>query len=103
MATLLTITITGFAATIAQIVLLRELLVRFYGNELLMGLVLFCWLIWNAAGCRLGVTCTSRKSPGVFLPGFFLLLTAVSLPVSVMIIRAAGTIWHLSSGEMPSL
>jgi spermidine synthase len=103
MAALLTITLTGFAATIAQIVLLRELLVRFCGNELSMGLVLACWLIWNAAGCRLGASCAPQKAPGFFLPGFFLLLAAILLPVSVMIIRGAGIIWHLTPGEIPSL
>jgi spermidine synthase len=103
MAALLTITLTGFTATIAQIVILRELLVRFCGNELSMGLALVCWLIWNAAGCRLGATYAARKAPHFFLPGFFLLLAAILLPVSVMIIRAAAIIWNLSPGEIPSL
>lgn len=103
MAVLLTIIITGFVTTIAQIVLLRELLVRFNGNELTMGLVLACWLIWNAVGCRLATQITPQMVSDYFLPGFFLLLLAILLPVSVMIIRAAGILWHLSPGEMPGL
>jgi spermidine synthase len=103
MAALPTITITGFAATIAQIVILRELLVCFSGNELSMGLVLTCWLIWNAAGCRMGEAYVSRKRPGFFLPGIFLMLAAIFLPVSVLMIRAAGILWGLSPGEIPAL
>ena len=37
----------GFTSTIAQVILMRELVATFYGNELLFGLVL--WLI-NFAG-----------------------------------------------------
>jgi spermidine synthase len=104
MAALLTITLTGFVTTIAQIVLLRELLVRFYGNELTMGLVLACWLIWSAVGCRLAAKVTPPHTFSNFcLPGFILLLLAILLPISVMIIRAAGILWHLSAGEMPGL
>ncbi|MFH0729862.1 MAG: hypothetical protein V2B19_26415 [Pseudomonadota bacterium] len=102
MAALPTITITGFAATIAQIVILRELLVCFSGNELSMGLVLACWLIWNAAGCRLGEAYVSRTPPGFFLLGIFLMLAAIFLPVSVLMIRAAGILWRLSPGEIPA-
>ena len=38
----------GFTATVAQIVLLRELMVVFYGNEISMGVMLACWLLWTA-------------------------------------------------------
>lgn len=40
----------GFTSTIAQVVLMRELVATFYGNELLFGLVLAAWLAWVAAG-----------------------------------------------------
>jgi spermidine synthase len=43
----LSITTTGFVATVAQIIILRELLVLFYGNELSAGLIFAGWL----AGC----------------------------------------------------
>jgi len=35
---------------IAQVVLMRELMVAFYGNEISLGLVLACWLLWTALG-----------------------------------------------------
>ena len=40
----------GFTAVIAQIVLLRELVVLFYGNEASLGLMLANWLLWTALG-----------------------------------------------------
>ncbi|MGC9318770.1 MAG: hypothetical protein ACP5KN_12135 [Armatimonadota bacterium] len=43
----------GFAAGVAQVLLMRELLVVAYGNELSMGLLLACWLLAGAAGSAL--------------------------------------------------
>ncbi len=40
----------GFTAVIGQVLLMRELVATFYGNELLFGLILAVWLAWGAAG-----------------------------------------------------
>ena len=40
----------GFAATLAQIFVLREYLVDFYGNELSLGLILALWLLGHSLG-----------------------------------------------------
>jgi spermidine synthase len=40
----------GFSGIIAQILLLRELLITFYGNELSIGIILANWLILEATG-----------------------------------------------------
>ncbi len=40
----------GFAAGVAQVLLMRELLVIAYGNELSVGLLLACWLVAGAVG-----------------------------------------------------
>ena len=45
------VVITGFGGIIAQIVLLRELMVSFHGNELSIGIILANWLVLEAAGC----------------------------------------------------
>ena len=50
----------GFTAVIGQIVLMRELIVVFHGNEISVGMMLATWLLWTAAGSSLG----SRFSPG---------------------------------------
>ena len=50
----------GFTAAIAQIVLLRELMVVFYGNESSIGLMLASWLFWTAAGSSLAGRVAAR-------------------------------------------
>ncbi len=42
--------IMGLSGIIAQILLLRELLVSFYGNELTLGIILANWLLLEAFG-----------------------------------------------------
>src|SRR4030043_1511162 len=44
----------GFTALITQIILLREFLTVFYGNELVIGIVLSNWMILTALGAGLG-------------------------------------------------
>ena len=44
------ILVTGFSGLIAQILLLRELLVSYLGNELTLGIILADWLIGEALG-----------------------------------------------------
>ena len=43
----------GFSFTVTQGLLIRELLVAFYGNEMSIGLVLGCWLLLEAIGSAL--------------------------------------------------
>ncbi len=43
----------GFSAVIGQIVLMRELIVVFNGNEISLGIMLATWLFWTAAGSSL--------------------------------------------------
>jgi len=43
----------GFSAIIGQIVLMRELIVVFNGNEISLGIMLATWLFWTAAGSSL--------------------------------------------------
>ena len=48
----------GFFSMIAQVLLMRELLVSFEGNELSLGIVLGGWLIWTGIGSAAwGVVC----------------------------------------------
>jgi spermidine synthase len=45
------IVVMGFSGLVAQILLLRELLIVFAGNELCIGIILANWLILEALGC----------------------------------------------------
>ena len=63
----------GFTSTIAQVLLVRELVATFYGNELLFGLVLAAWLAWVAAGAWIadfGSQIARLAPPSRKLPAF---------------------------------
>ena len=43
----------GFTAVVGQIVLMRELIQVFNGNEIALGILLATWLLWTAVGSAL--------------------------------------------------
>ncbi|MGQ9500985.1 MAG: spermidine synthase [Anaerolineae bacterium] len=62
----------GFISTVSQVILMRELVATFYGNELLYGLILMAWLVWGAVGAwGIGSRLTRWKhtSPFAFAVG----------------------------------
>ena len=99
----LAITTTGFAATIAQIIILREFLILFYGNELSVGIVWASWLLWNAVGSGLSIKWSSQRAPAHGTLSLFLTLLAAMLPVCVLLIRLSGIIWSIPVGELTPL
>lgn len=101
--TFLTITVTGFTATIGQIIVLRELLVLFYGNELSSGLIFAAWLLWNGFGSALSGRWAVRKPARTETLAILLTLAAAALPLSILLIRASRVIWRLPVGELPDL
>lgn len=46
----ITVALVGFSSMLGQILLMRELIVVFYGNELSLGVMLGCWLFWTSIG-----------------------------------------------------
>ena len=89
----------GFSGAVAQIVLLRELLVLFYGIELCLGIILAVWLICSALGCGL----PARYLPGTISPASVLIVAAAVLPVTLLLVRASSHLWGIVPGEIPPL
>ncbi len=50
----------GFASTVGQVLLMRELVVVFYGNELSLGIMLGSWLFWVGIGSLLAALLLPR-------------------------------------------
>jgi spermidine synthase len=96
----LAITACGFATAIGQIIILRELLVFFYGNELSTGLIFASWLLWTALGTTIAGRHGTRLSRNATFLARVLVLLAVLLPASILWIRAARIIWAIPRGEM---
>jgi len=71
----------GLTATVAQVLLMRELVATFYGNELLFGLVLAAWLAWVAAGSWGMARIPPLSSPPLSLPPALPLSPPLSPPL----------------------
>ena len=73
------VALAGFGAAVAQVVLIRELLVSSAGNELCIAAVLASWLLWSAAGAWIGGQVVSRSRWPALT--HIALLAAVEAPV----------------------
>ena len=91
--------LTGASAVIAQIVLMRELIVVFCGNELSLGLMLGTWLLWTAAGSSiLGRVAGRARDPRRITAALFVLVAAV-LPATIYAVRASREFVATAPGE----
>ncbi len=94
----------GFTSMAAQIVLMRELMVVFYGNELSLGITLAGWLFWVAMGSwGIGRVFVERIRYKLTFFTLGELLLALFLPSSIFAARAIPTILKTSPGEIISL
>ena len=98
----LALAVIGFTATIGQVVLMRELVATFYGNELVFGLILATWLLWGAAGSAgLGRLAEGRQwGIGAFVAG--LALAALFLPTQIALTRAMRILLDITPGALVS-
>ncbi len=91
--------IMGLSGIIAQIILLRELLVSFYGNELTLGIILANWLLLEAVGSFVigkSVEKTERKME-IFV--LLQLIFSVAFPAALYLSRIFKNILLTTSGE----
>jgi spermidine synthase len=90
----------GFTATVSQVVLMRELVATFYGNELLYGLALMAWLGWVAVGSW-GI---GRRVDRLRLDvRSFAVVLALTLPLLVLqlaLLRGVRTILGVTPGAL---
>jgi spermidine synthase len=90
----------GFTAIIAQIVLMRELMVVFYGNEISLGVMLASWLLWIALGSNfLGKPAARAGDPARVMASLQVIL-AVTFPVTVLAVRASRSVLRATPGEI---
>ncbi|NNK55779.1 MAG: fused MFS/spermidine synthase [Desulfofustis sp.] len=93
------VVVMGFSGLVAQILLLRELLIVFSGNELSIGIILANALILEAFGSfYLGKRAETSKHK---LESFMLLtiLFCVSLVIAILLIRILRNMMGISIGE----
>jgi len=90
----------GFTAVIAQIVLMRELMVVFYGNEMSLGLMLASWLLWTAIGSSALGRLAARTHQPRRLMAFLEVLVAIAFPFAIFLARASKTAFQSVPGEI---
>ena len=93
------ILVKGFSGLVAQILLLRELLIVFSGNELSIGIILANWLILGAFGSYvLGRRAERSKYP---LEAFTVItiLFSLSLLTAIYLTRILKVAMGISIGE----
>ncbi len=94
----------GFTSMAAQIVLMRELMVVFYGNELSLGITLAGWLFWVAMGSwGIGRFFVERIRYKLAFFAFGELLLALFLPVTIFAASAIPIILGTLPGEIIGL
>ncbi|GJQ58356.1 MAG: hypothetical protein D8M57_05965 [Candidatus Scalindua sp. AMX11] len=96
---LFSIMLVGCIATVAQVLLIREFLVVFFGNELCIGIVLGTWLMGVALGALLGVKIATRRDCTFSLLIISLFALCITLPLEVIFIRTLRYIFHIPAGQ----
>jgi spermidine synthase len=94
----------GFTAVVGQIVLMRELIQVFNGNEIALGFLLATWLLWTAFGSALAsafVRSPGKQSGRARLAVAALeALLAVSLPATIWALRSSKSFFQSVPGEL---
>ncbi len=98
----LSLYIIGFTALSSQIIILRELLIIFYGNEVILGMSLGFWLLFGGLGSFItGKYFLKKVQNHLFVFNFFQILTALYLPFSIYFLRIMPSILNVFPGEIP--
>jgi spermidine synthase len=94
------LSLIGFTAVIAQIVLMRELIVVFYGNEISLGIMLAGWLLWTALGSSVAGRVSARlRDSRRFMASLETLIAGV-FPLTILAVRASRPVLQSVPGEI---
>jgi spermidine synthase len=90
----------GCAAIVGQVVLLREMMALFNGNELCIGIVLALWMAWTALGSGVAGRYAQRVVPLRAFLAVLLCIAGVSLPFALCVLRIARAAVQTAPGEL---
>lgn len=90
----------GFTSVVGQVLLLRELITVFYGNELSLGVIFSSWMFWIAVGSfflgRWAGKFKQKLTPFIISQ----ILLSLALPLEVLAIRLVRPILNIPPGEI---
>jgi len=95
--------IRGFIAINMQILLIREFLIIFNGNELTIGIILATWLILEATGSGLIGRLADRIKQTIPSYIFLQILISIFMPISIWLLRLTRSIFSITPGEIISV
>ena len=93
----------GVVCQTGQIMLLREFLMVFHGNELSIGIILAAWMAWVGVGSRLGVVFVERSPRPLSLLAYSALGLLAMLPATVFLVRGLRGFFDVLPGAYLSL
>ena len=91
--------IKGLSGIVAQIILMRELLISFLGNELTLGIILANWLILVAIGSFVIGKTVEKVERKLEVFAFFQLFFSVALPFTIYLSRIFKNMLLATPGE----
>ncbi len=89
----------GCYATIAQVLIIREFLVVFFGSELCIGIILGTWLFGVASGAATGGRIAGRFKNHLSAFIIMLVLMCAILPLEIVSIRVLRIILNVPAGQ----
>ena len=93
----------GITSLIGQVLLIRELMIVFHGNEFFIGWILFAWFLWVGLGSlAAGKLGRMDLHPAQWLIGCHVAIT-VLLPASILLARCSRLVVGTVPGEIPDL
>lgn len=95
--------VLGVSSIVSQVLLIREFVTSFYGNELFIGAFLFAWLFWSGIGSFWGGKIPSGGVPFFRRAGICQGLIALFLPLEVLAVRASRIFLGQMPGAIPDL
>ena len=95
------IILIGFSSVFVQSLLIRELLVVLYGNEIAIGIILAFWLFWTGAGSLLGSR-LFKESPSRLLFNSVYIFFSITIILEFILVRNIRGILSFEPGEIIS-
>lgn len=89
----------GLSGITAQIILLRELLISFYGNELTIGIILANWLILEAIGSFFIGKTVEKAIRKIEIYVLFQFIFSITFPFAIYLSRIFKNIMLITPGE----
>lgn len=93
----------GFASMAAQIILFREMMVAFYGNELTLGIMLCVWLLWVGVGSAVGNKIAIKWEHTLRGLSLWYLVMSIAILMTVVVVRFSKQILGSASTEIIGL